>query len=422
MAVDLQTGSSLLKQDGVDLLLQSESPVDDLLANNVESTTTLSVPDVGQEHTLTADDVQSVSSVSVPSLGIIHNLIADNTLTLEELAVLHPNLDTVPYSLDSNMWVATEGIYSTTELTKPTLAEVSSEDTLLAENVQSVTGVSIPDVGQEHALTVNDVVSTTELTSPSLGQEHALLADDVVSTTQVSVPNPGQEHGLTADDVESETEASTPAVGQEHALNASDTESATELTTPTLAEVSGGVDNLLAEDLVSVTQVSVPNVGQEHVLLANNVESTTTLSEPTLDRPVVVPITTSSSGGFFSPSQKDIDRLVAVFDKTSKKKRKKLQRIKRLEEAAVKVLATDTNKALAQDAVKTINFVQMLEDTEQDYRRKRAEELLNQAAALVREIEREEEDILFLVANPVRPPKKAPFIDNEEDVFLLLAA
>jgi len=405
---------------------------DALLADDVESTSSVSIPDVGQEHVLTANDTESTTELTTPSVGQSHVLLADDTQSNTQISVpdvgqehtlladnTESNTELTTPAVGQEHVLLADNTESNTELTVPDLGVVHN---LLANDTEGSTELTTPDIGQEHSLSAGDVQSNTQASSPSLGQEHTLLADNVVSITQVSVPNPGQEHGLTADDVESGTEASTPAVGQEHALNANDAEANTELTTPTLAEVSGSVHNLLADDLVSVTQVAVPNVGQEHVLLANNVESTTTLSEPTLDRPVVVPITTSSSGGFFSPSQKDIDRLVAVFDKTSKKKRKKLQRIKRLEEAAVKVLATDTNKALAQDAVKTINFVQMLEDTEQDYRRKRAEELLNQAAALVREIEREEEDILFLVANPVRPPKKAPFIDNEEDVFLLLAA
>jgi hypothetical protein len=97
---------------------------------------------------------------------------------------------------------------STTRTTQVLLP--SSEDDLLANDVESATAVSIPDVGQKHVILANDVESASAVSSPDVGQEHALLANDVESNSAVSTPAASESHVLLADDVESITHVAAP--------------------------------------------------------------------------------------------------------------------------------------------------------------------------------------------------------------------
>lgn len=93
----------------------SASSVDALLADDVEVSTEVSTPTLGQVHVLLADDVQSTAEVSTPTLGQVHVLSADDV-------------------------------------------EVSAE-------------VSTPSLGQVHVLLADDVEATTEVSSPALDRE-----------------------------------------------------------------------------------------------------------------------------------------------------------------------------------------------------------------------------------------------------------
>jgi hypothetical protein len=130
--------------------------VDDLLANDVSSASSVSTPALGQVHALLANDVASASGVSIPTLRQVHGL--------------------------------------------------------LANDVASASSVSAPALGQVHGLLADDVASASSVTNPALGQVHGLLADDVVSASSVSVPALGQIHALAADDIESASSVSEPAL------------------------------------------------------------------------------------------------------------------------------------------------------------------------------------------------------------------
>lgn len=206
------------------------------------------------------------------------------------------------------------GIYASTSryflgvqvLNLETLVTAGGEDTLLADDVQSTSNVTIPDVGQEHSLLANDTESASELSTPSLvavagtdvllandveanselvtpaiGQEHALLTTNVESGSELTAPAVGQDQTLLADDIESASELTAPAVGQEHGLLANAVESTSELTAPALAEVFG-TDVLLANDVESASEVTAPQVGQEHTLTRVDVESASELTTPTV--------------------------------------------------------------------------------------------------------------------------------------------
>jgi hypothetical protein len=121
--------------------------VDDLLANDVASASSVTAPVIGQAHVLNAADVASASSVTAPVLGQVHALLAND-------------------------------VASASSVTAPVLAEVGTDD-LLANDVASASSVSAPALGQVHALTANDVASASSVTAPALGGEAVPVAPAV---------------------------------------------------------------------------------------------------------------------------------------------------------------------------------------------------------------------------------------------------
>jgi hypothetical protein len=220
--------------------------VDDLLANDVSSASSVTSPAIGQAHALLANDVSSSSSVSVPGLGQVHVLLAND-------------------------------VSSASSVTAPALTQVVA---LLADDVSAASSVTEPAIGQIHVLGAEDVVSSSSVTAPTIGQLHVLLADDVLSSSSVGVPSVGQVHALLADDVSSASSVSTPAIGQVHALLANDVMSASSVTEPALAEGGDTVDDLLAEDVSSASSVGTPTLGQIHALLADDASSNSLVSVP----------------------------------------------------------------------------------------------------------------------------------------------
>ena len=137
--------------------------VDDLLANDVSSASSVGTPVIGQAHVLGANDVASASSVSTPAVGQVHALLADD-------------------------------VASASSVTEPAIALVTP---LLAEDVASASSVSVPAIGQVHALTADDVVSASSVTEPALGHIHVLFANSVASASTVGSPVLAEETGDT---------------------------------------------------------------------------------------------------------------------------------------------------------------------------------------------------------------------------------
>ena len=109
-----------------------------LLADNLQSTSSVSTPTLGQTHGLLANDLQSVSSVSTPTVGQVHVLLADN-------------------------------LQSASSLSTPS---ISQTHVLLADNLQSVSTLSTPSTGGTlNALLANDLQSVSTLSIPVLRQK-----------------------------------------------------------------------------------------------------------------------------------------------------------------------------------------------------------------------------------------------------------
>lgn len=163
------------------VLRSSADTVDDLLANDVSSASSVTTPAVGQVHALNAADVASVSSVSAPAIGQVHALTAADVVSASSVSV-------------------------------PVLAEAAGEDALLANDISSASSVSAPAIGQIHTLQAADVAAASSVGTPALGQAHALLAADVISSPVVGNPAIGQAHALLASDVVSASSVGVPAL------------------------------------------------------------------------------------------------------------------------------------------------------------------------------------------------------------------
>lgn len=138
-------------------------------------------------------------------------------------------------------------------------AATSSEDDLLADDVESSSEVTSPAIGQEHDLAATSVSSNSEVTSPGVGQEHSLAADDVQATTEVTTPSLSESHALLADDLETTSEVTSPSVGQVHGLFAVDVQAAAEVSLPALGEpLTVTVSQRHTISLTEIRQTSSP--------------------------------------------------------------------------------------------------------------------------------------------------------------------
>lgn len=187
--------------------LQEAGGADALTADDVESSSEVSSPSLGQEHALLADDVESSSEVTSPAVGQTHVLAATS-------------------------------VESAAEVSAPALAEIHA---LSANGVQSASEVTAPNVGQVHSLAAASVESASETTAPTVGQIHALTADDVESASELTAPSAGTvgDDNLSAEDVESASEVSAPTLGQVHALTVVGVESQSQVSTP---EINGAAE------------------------------------------------------------------------------------------------------------------------------------------------------------------------------------
>lgn len=219
---------------------------DDLLADDVQSTSEITSPNVGQEHTLAANDVQSLSQVDSPVVGQEHILLADDT-------------------------------ESASEITTPTASE---SHILLSVSVESNSEISIPLVGQAHVLDANDIQSTSEISNPAISQEHIILAADIESASEVSISAIKQVHIFDAVNIQSLSEVSAPVLTELSGdiLLADDVESASEVNNPALIEIYV----FSATNAESASEVSIPAFWQEHVISADDIQSLSELSLPAL--------------------------------------------------------------------------------------------------------------------------------------------
>lgn len=126
-------------------LLEGAGTTDSLSADDVQSTSEVSSPSLGQIHALTATSVQSTSNVTSPNIGQIHVLDATD-------------------------------VQSTSEVGSPAIT-VSSQHDLLADDVQSTSQVSSPALGQIHVLTGVSVQSLSEVSIPALNGASEVVAE-----------------------------------------------------------------------------------------------------------------------------------------------------------------------------------------------------------------------------------------------------
>ena len=111
----------------------------DLLADNLQSTSSVSTPTLGQTHGLLANDLQSTSSVSTPTVGQVHVLLADNLQSASSLST--------PSVSQTNALLA-DNLQSLSTVSTPTIVSLGTS-ALLANDLQSVSTLSIPVLRQK---------------------------------------------------------------------------------------------------------------------------------------------------------------------------------------------------------------------------------------------------------------------------------
>jgi len=248
-----------------------------LLADDVESASSVTAPVFAATSILLADDIQSASDVTKPSLveNVDHLLHYEVDAATAEITVY--DVDTSPYGPDDDFFVI-KRLESASEVTAPAVTDVSSAVGLLANDVESAAEVTAPVFVGISNILANDVESAAEVTAPVFVGISNILANDVESAAEVTAPVFVGISNLLANDAESTSEVTAPVIGQEHALLADDTESASEVTAP----VIGQEHALLANDAESTSEVTSPAIGQEHALLANDAESAAEVTAPSL--------------------------------------------------------------------------------------------------------------------------------------------
>ena len=153
---------------------------DALLADDVESASTVNTPTLTQVHTLTVTDVEAATTVSSPTVAESNNILT--ATSVESASTVSTNTLTQVHAL------ATNDVESASTVSTPTCTSVAGHDTLLADDVEAASTVSTPTLLQVHVLTANGVESVTEVSVSNLGQVHLLAANDVEANSTVSSP------------------------------------------------------------------------------------------------------------------------------------------------------------------------------------------------------------------------------------------
>lgn len=163
-------------------------------------------------------------------------------------------------SLTQNPWQLFRPVQNNVYLFAPPSG--AGTDTLLANDLQSLSTVSTATLGQTHSLLANDLQSVSTVSTGALGQLHGLLANDLQSTSSVSTPSISQSGSLLANDLQSLSTVSTATLGQKHNLLANDLASLSTISTPSIGG-AGVVNALLANDLQSLSTISIPVLRQK---------------------------------------------------------------------------------------------------------------------------------------------------------------
>jgi hypothetical protein len=101
-----------------------------------------------------ADNLQSTSQLSTPEIHILVDLLADN-------------------------------LESTSQVSQPALARIPN---LLADNLQSTSQVSTPTIAQTHVALADNLQSVSSVTTPTTAATSVLLADNLQSVSSVTTP------------------------------------------------------------------------------------------------------------------------------------------------------------------------------------------------------------------------------------------
>ena len=115
---------------------------------------------IAQEHALTSTSVQSTSNVTAPALSPagLNNLLAEDLESTTETSS--------PAFGQTHNFLGGGGVASTSQVGTPGMAVGSLG--LLADDVESITAVGAPVIAQTHSLLATSVQSLSSVTGPSM--------------------------------------------------------------------------------------------------------------------------------------------------------------------------------------------------------------------------------------------------------------
>lgn len=138
--------------------------VDNLLAENVQSQSSVTTPTIGQVHVILAEDVESASEA--PVAQYVHVILADDIESASEVGA--------PVLGHNYVFIVTQ-ISSASEAGSPSPGQVHG---LLADDIKSLSqNLFIQD------LLANDIESAASVQSISLTYKYRLRADDATVAT-----------------------------------------------------------------------------------------------------------------------------------------------------------------------------------------------------------------------------------------------
>lgn len=191
---------------------------DELDGQNIESSSDITDPDIGQNHALSAGNVESLSDMTDPTLSIEN---------LDELtgADAEANSDMTDPNISQVHALSVNNLESLSDMVDPSLTSDSTDD-LTGADIESLSDITDPSISQNHVLSADEAISLSDVTDPNIGQVHALSANDIEADSEFSEVYLQAE--VNPDDIEANSDMTDPSIGQNHMLSASNLESLSE--------------------------------------------------------------------------------------------------------------------------------------------------------------------------------------------------
>ena len=269
LADDLTTPANSIS---VPSIAQTHAP----LATAIEALSELLTPTVGQVHAIGAGAaLESASELSVPtaSATIEYAILADNIESASTVSVA--TIGQISALLSNSIESATE--------TDATPAIAQGHAIGAADNLELAVQNALGVLQTENTLGATSIEAASELSVPDLASvvgQDALLADDLVSLSETGTgDNLVQDHTLTSTSIEAQAEVPVAPWTQIHPFTGDNRSSTSNLSVPTAAEITGQT-NLHPVMISALSEITDPTAaGQGHTLAGNPISANSAVQE-----------------------------------------------------------------------------------------------------------------------------------------------